>query len=74
MDLHCKNKNFSEESRYFRLAILFCFCDNLRDEFQGLLEQDLCKPFKDKQFCEYVVNLNSAVNFFPLRDWLLMKN
>ena len=74
MDLHCKNKNFSEESRHFRLTILFCFCDNLRDEFQGLLEQDLCKPFKDKQVCEYVLNLNSAVNFFPLRDWLLMKN
>ena len=28
MDLHCKNKNFAEESRYFRLRRLFCFCDN----------------------------------------------
>ena len=28
MDLHYKNKNFAEESRYFRLTILFCFCES----------------------------------------------
>ena len=28
IDLHCKNENFAEESTYFRLTILFCFCDN----------------------------------------------
>ena len=27
-DLHYKNKNFAEESRYFRLSILFCFCES----------------------------------------------